>query len=136
MIWVNGQFTLYTHKTYTFKIYISNFVLRNFWPRTLLKFIFPLFFFPFCRQQKGREVWSDPFICFCFCFCFCLFVFLWVFYFALFVWDRVSLYSPGCPGAHFVDQADLKLRNPPASASQVPGLKACSTTAWPILSFV
>jgi hypothetical protein len=32
--------------------------------------------------------------------------------------DRVSLYSPGCPGAHFVDQAGLELRNPPASASQ------------------
>jgi hypothetical protein len=33
--------------------------------------------------------------------------------------DRVSLYSSGCPGTHFVDQADLELRNPPASASQV-----------------
>ncbi|GAB1296519.1 Protein KIAA0100 [Apodemus speciosus] len=32
--------------------------------------------------------------------------------------DRVSLYSPGCPGTHFVDQAGLKLRNLPASASQ------------------
>jgi hypothetical protein len=42
--------------------------------------------------------------------------------------DRVSLYSPGCPGTHFVDQAGLKLRNPPASASQVLGLKACATT--------
>jgi hypothetical protein len=31
--------------------------------------------------------------------------------------DRVSLYSPGCPGTHFVDQAGLELRNPPASAS-------------------
>ena len=31
--------------------------------------------------------------------------------------DRVSLCSPGCPRTHFVDQADLKLRNPPASAS-------------------
>jgi hypothetical protein len=31
--------------------------------------------------------------------------------------DRVSLYSPGCPGTHSVDQAGLKLRNPPASAS-------------------
>ena len=31
--------------------------------------------------------------------------------------DRVSLYSPGCPGTHFVDQAGLRLRNPPASAS-------------------
>ncbi|GAB1285850.1 Fer-1-like protein 4 [Apodemus speciosus] len=41
----------------------------------------------------------------------------------------VSLYSPGCPGTHSVDQAGLKLRNPPASASQVLGLKACATTA-------
>ena len=40
--------------------------------------------------------------------------------------DRVSLYSPGCPGTHFVDQAGLKLRNLPASASRVLGLKA-----WP-----
>ena len=29
----------------------------------------------------------------------------------------------------FVDQAGLKLRNPPAFASQVLGLKACATTA-------
>jgi hypothetical protein len=29
---------------------------------------------------------------------------------------RVSLCSPSCPGTHFVDQAGLKLRNPPASA--------------------
>jgi hypothetical protein len=41
--------------------------------------------------------------------------------------DRVSLYSPGCPGTYFVDQAVLELRNPPASASQVLGLKACAT---------
>jgi hypothetical protein len=41
--------------------------------------------------------------------------------------DRVSLCSPGCPGAHFVDQADLELRNPPASASGVLGLKVCAT---------
>jgi hypothetical protein len=26
---------------------------------------------------------------------------------------RVSLYSPVCPGTHFVDQAGLELRNPP-----------------------
>jgi hypothetical protein len=43
--------------------------------------------------------------------------------------DRVSLYSPGCPGTHFLDQAGLGLRNPPASASRVLGLKACTTTA-------
>jgi hypothetical protein len=55
---------------------------------------------------------------------FCLFVcFLFVFF-----WDRVSLYSPGCRGTHFVDQASLELRNPPASASRVLGLKACATT--------
>jgi hypothetical protein len=41
--------------------------------------------------------------------------------------DRVSLYSPGCPGTHFVDQAGL--RNLPASASGMLGLKACATTA-------
>jgi hypothetical protein len=40
---------------------------------------------------------------------------------------RVSLCSPGCPGTHSVDQAGLKLRDPPASASQVLGLKACAT---------
>ena len=43
--------------------------------------------------------------------------------------DRVSLYSPGCPETHSVDQAGLKCRNLPASASQVLGLKACATTA-------
>jgi hypothetical protein len=48
--------------------------------------------------------------------------------FFFFFWDRVSLYSPGYPGAHFVDQAGLELRNPPASASWVLGLKVCTTT--------
>jgi hypothetical protein len=42
-------------------------------------------------------------------------------------WDRVSLYSPGCPGTLFVDQAGLEFRNPLASASRVLGLKACAT---------
>ena len=52
------------------------------------------------------------------------------FLFCLFVCfrDRVSLCSPGCPGTHFVDQAGLELRNPPASASRVLGLKGCATT--------
>jgi hypothetical protein len=31
--------------------------------------------------------------------------------------DRVSLYSPGCPGTHFVDQGGLELRNLLPSAS-------------------
>jgi hypothetical protein len=43
--------------------------------------------------------------------------------------DRVSLCSPGCPGTHSVDQAGLELRNMPASASQVLGLKVFATTA-------
>jgi hypothetical protein len=50
----------------------------------------------------------------------CLFVFVFR--------DRVSLYSPGCPGTHSVDQAGLKFRYLPASASRVLGLKACTTT--------
>ena len=49
--------------------------------------------------------------------------------------DRVSLYSLGCPGTHFVDQAGLELRNPPASASRVLGLKACATTPSFIKTF-
>jgi hypothetical protein len=56
-----------------------------------------------------------------------LFLFWFWFWFLVFR-DRVSLYSPGCPGTHSVDQAGLELRNPPASASWVLGLKACATT--------
>jgi hypothetical protein len=44
--------------------------------------------------------------------------------------------SPGCPGTHSVDQAGLELRNPPASASRVLGLKACATTAQPFVLFL
>ncbi|GAB1296923.1 Acyl-Coenzyme A-binding domain-containing 4 [Apodemus speciosus] len=46
----------------------------------------------------------------------------------------VSLCSPGCPGTHSVDQAGLELRNPPASASRVLGLKQRSprTRPWPL----
>jgi hypothetical protein len=59
----------------------------------------------------------------------CLFVFM-VFR------DRVSLYSSGCPGTHFVDQPGLELRNPPASASRVLGSKACATMpGFPVVSF-
>jgi hypothetical protein len=51
-----------------------------------------------------------------------------IFYFLLFLY-RVSLYSPGYSGTYSVDQAGLELRNLPASASQVLGLKVCATTA-------
>jgi hypothetical protein len=65
-------------------------------------------------------------------FCLCV-LFLFLFFVCLFGWlvfqDRVSLCSSGYPGTHSVDQAGLELRNPPASASQVLGLKACTTTA-------
>ena len=50
--------------------------------------------------------------------------------------NRVSLYIPGCPGTHSVDQAGLKLRNPPASASRVLGLKACATTTRHLHAFL
>ncbi|EDL00549.1 mCG1042648, partial [Mus musculus] len=59
-------------------------------------------------------------------FCFVLFGLVW---FGLVSQDRVSLCSPGCPGTHLVDQAVLNLRNLPASASRVLGLKACATNA-------
>ena len=49
-----------------------------------------------------------------------------LFFFGWFFRDGVSLCSPGCPGTHFVDQAGLELRNPPASAPQVLGLQACT----------
>ena len=56
-------------------------------------------------------------------------VFVWLID-CLFVFrDRISLCSPGCPGTNSVDQAGLKLRNLPASVSQVVGLTACATTA-------
>jgi hypothetical protein len=58
---------------------------------------------------------------------FLFFVLVWFGF--LFLQSRVSLCSPGCPGTHFVDQAGLELRDPPASASQVLGLKARATTA-------
>jgi hypothetical protein len=55
-----------------------------------------------------------------------VFVLFWFF-------ETGFLCSPGCPGTHSVDQAGLELRNPPASASQVLGLKACATTARLVL---
>jgi hypothetical protein len=58
------------------------------------------------------------------------FVFVFVFR------DRVSLCSPGCPRTHSVGQAGLQLRNLPASASQVLGLKACATTPGCHLGFL
>jgi hypothetical protein len=60
----------------------------------------------------------------------CLFVCLFWFF------ETGFLYSPGCPGTHFVDQAGLELRDPPASASRVLGLKACATTPGFVFHFL
>jgi hypothetical protein len=50
---------------------------------------------------------------------------------------QVSLCSSGCPGTHSVDQAGLELRNLPASAaSEVLGLKACTTMPGFVSSFL
>jgi hypothetical protein len=66
----------------------------------------------------------------------CMSVHVGFFFVLFFVFrDRVSLYSPGCPGTHSVDQAGLELRNLPASASQVLGLKACATIARRVCVF-
>jgi hypothetical protein len=51
-----------------------------------------------------------------------------IYLFILVFRDRVSLYSPGYPGIHSIDQAGLELRNLPASAFRVLGLKVCATT--------
>jgi hypothetical protein len=70
---------------------------------------------------------SPVFVCLFVCFVLFLLLLLLLLLFLAFR-DRVSLYSSGCPGTHFVDQAGLDLRNPPASASRVLRLKACTTT--------
>ena len=62
---------------------------------------------------------------------FCLFVCLFVCLFSETGYLSMSDY----PGTHFVDQAGLELRNLPASASWVLGLKACATTPGFFLLF-
>jgi hypothetical protein len=86
----------------------------------------------FNTDSRKQVLLSNVFCCLCHCNTFiankmilCIFAMNNFFFF----WDRVSLYSPGCPGTHSVDQAGLKLRNPPASASQMLELKACATTS-------
>jgi hypothetical protein len=46
----------------------------------------------------------------------------------LFVFFETGFFCVACPGTHSVDQAGLELRNLPASAFQVLGLKVCATT--------
>ena len=47
--------------------------------------------------------------------------------------DRVSVYTPSCPETHFEQQPGLELKNLPASASKVLGLKSSATTTWLVL---
>jgi hypothetical protein len=56
----------------------------------------------------------------------CNFFFFFYFFF-FFFFLREGLYSPDSPGTHFIDQADLEIRNLPASASQVLCLKTYAT---------
>jgi hypothetical protein len=58
-------------------------------------------------EYLGGETFTRIFVCF-----------------LVFFQDRDSLCSSSCPRTHFVEQAGLKLRDPPASASQALGLKA------------
>jgi hypothetical protein len=79
----------------------------------------------------GICIWVNVPACVCVCACLevrgqleCLALLLsilFLFFFFGFFQDKVSLCSPGWPGTHSVDQAGLKLRNLPASASQVLG---------------
>jgi hypothetical protein len=66
------------------------------------------------------------------------FVFFLFFNFYLFIYFLRQGFSvfPGCPGTHSVNQAGLELRNPPASASPVLGLKACATMPGWISNFI
>jgi hypothetical protein len=73
--------------------------------------------------QFYKVSFVDVCVCVCVCVCLCVCVCECV---CVVFQDRVSPYSPGCPGTRFVDQAGLKLRNMPASAYQVLGLKACA----------
>jgi hypothetical protein len=77
------------------------------------------------------------------CVCVCVYVYIYIymyvyqsFFFFLVFRDRVSLCSSGCPGTHSVDQAVHELRNPPASASRVLGLKACAAAPGMISLFI
>jgi hypothetical protein len=68
-----------------------------------------------------------------FSFSFFLFFFFFLLLFVCLLLETGFLCLPCCPGTHSIDQAGLELRNLPASASLVLGLKVCATTAWQYL---
>jgi hypothetical protein len=61
------------------------------------------------------------------------FLLFWFFFVLFCFFETGFLCISGCPGTQSVNQAGLKLRNPPASASQVLGLKVCTTTPGQLL---
>lgn len=64
----------------------------------------------------------------------CLFSFFPLFFVCLSFQDRVSPYSPGCPGTYSLDQASLQFRDPPVSVHWVLALEMCTSTTWPSLA--
>jgi hypothetical protein len=81
-------------------------------------------------QNIFKSLWSFLLLLLLFWFVFCLFVFCFVsvFFFLLFFETGVLCVSSDCPGTHSVDQASLKLRDLPASASQVLGVNLFAAT--------
>jgi hypothetical protein len=77
-----------------------------------------------CFLFKGVCHHKTELACLLACFIY-LFIYLFMYLF-MYLFIYLFDFFSGCPGAHFVDQAGLKLRNPPASASQVLGLKVCA----------
>jgi hypothetical protein len=77
------------------------------------------------KKQKQTNFMVLPCLALPFFYPFFLLLLLLFFFFFL-TW--FLFITPGCPGTHSVVQAGLELRNPPASASQVLGLKAYATT--------
>jgi hypothetical protein len=73
------------------------------------------------------EVWENSLMSHITGSCFLFFV-CWFWFCFVFLRQPSSEY-PCCPGTHSVDQADLRLREPPVFASWVLGLKVCAMTA-------
>jgi hypothetical protein len=75
---------------------------------------------------------ESTFVLFCFVlFCFVLFCFVFVFVFR----DRVSLYNPGCPGTHFVDQGWPQTQKSVCLCLLSAGIKGVRHHAWPKVTF-
>jgi hypothetical protein len=103
---------------FVFKVVYAILLFLSSPPQHPLFFIFIFIFRQGFKNLFHSGYWQIRFLACCFVSPkrFNLFVCLFVFR------DRVSLCSSGRPGTHFVDQAGLELRNPPASASRVLGL--------------